>query len=224
MPVCDWQDSLAEWSKALASGASPQGRGFEPHSCHFLVAETSSENLSTIKLMQCSSSALAVGTCFKKCSSPFASGQHGQKEEQPCRLLGGLCLDWDCYTLHVTGTLGTHKHVKAYHHTSNTVRKSSMYTEPPGRARFLGWETGPQHPQHMQPSLKARASCRNTGKPCGDNGPPSHPLLRHTWVAALSTPSSAPPWKGHRSGRSRDTTHAEVSREGLTNWLLGLVA
>ena len=26
-------DSLAEWSKALASGASPQGRGFEPHSC-----------------------------------------------------------------------------------------------------------------------------------------------------------------------------------------------
>ena len=28
------QDSLAEWSKALASGASPQGRGFEPHSCH----------------------------------------------------------------------------------------------------------------------------------------------------------------------------------------------
>ena len=28
-------DSLAEWSKVLASGASPQGRGFEPHSCHF---------------------------------------------------------------------------------------------------------------------------------------------------------------------------------------------
>ena len=30
----NWQDSLAEWSKALAQGASPQGRGFEPHSCH----------------------------------------------------------------------------------------------------------------------------------------------------------------------------------------------
>ena len=29
-------DSLAEWSKALASGASPKGRGFEPHSCHAL--------------------------------------------------------------------------------------------------------------------------------------------------------------------------------------------
>ena len=27
------QDSLAEWSKALAVGASPQGRGLEPHSC-----------------------------------------------------------------------------------------------------------------------------------------------------------------------------------------------
>jgi hypothetical protein len=34
--VCDYQDSLAEWSKALASGASPQGRGFEPRSCHLL--------------------------------------------------------------------------------------------------------------------------------------------------------------------------------------------
>ena len=31
-------DSLAEWSKALASGASPQGRGFEPHSCHWHVS------------------------------------------------------------------------------------------------------------------------------------------------------------------------------------------
>ena len=26
-------DSLAEWSKALAQGASPHGRGLEPHSC-----------------------------------------------------------------------------------------------------------------------------------------------------------------------------------------------
>ena len=32
------QDSSAEWSKALASGTSPQGRGFEPHSCHFSAA------------------------------------------------------------------------------------------------------------------------------------------------------------------------------------------
>ena len=31
------QDSLAEWSKALAQGASPQGRGFEPHSCHLQI-------------------------------------------------------------------------------------------------------------------------------------------------------------------------------------------
>ena len=31
------QDSLAAWFKALASGASPQGRGFEHHSCHFRI-------------------------------------------------------------------------------------------------------------------------------------------------------------------------------------------
>ena len=24
-----------EWSKALAAGANPQGRGFEPYNCHF---------------------------------------------------------------------------------------------------------------------------------------------------------------------------------------------
>ena len=34
---CSEHDSLAEWSKALASGASPQGRGLEPHSCHFCL-------------------------------------------------------------------------------------------------------------------------------------------------------------------------------------------
>ena len=36
-------DSLAEWSKALAQGASLQGRGLEPHSCHacpLLVVQT----------------------------------------------------------------------------------------------------------------------------------------------------------------------------------------
>ena len=29
------QDSLAERSKAVAQGAIPQGRGLEPHSCHY---------------------------------------------------------------------------------------------------------------------------------------------------------------------------------------------
>ena len=33
-------DNVAEWSKALASGASPQGRGFESHCCHtFLLSK-----------------------------------------------------------------------------------------------------------------------------------------------------------------------------------------
>ena len=31
------RDIVAEWSKALAQGASPQGRGFEPHSCHCIA-------------------------------------------------------------------------------------------------------------------------------------------------------------------------------------------
>ena len=31
----DRHDSLAERSKAVAQGAIPKGRGFEPHSCHF---------------------------------------------------------------------------------------------------------------------------------------------------------------------------------------------
>ena len=31
-------DSLAERSKALAQGASPKGRGFEPHSCHLALS------------------------------------------------------------------------------------------------------------------------------------------------------------------------------------------
>ena len=30
------KDTLAERSKAVAQGAIPKGRGFEPHGCHFL--------------------------------------------------------------------------------------------------------------------------------------------------------------------------------------------
>ena len=28
------EDKMAEWSKAVASGAIPKGRGFKSHSCH----------------------------------------------------------------------------------------------------------------------------------------------------------------------------------------------
>ena len=31
------KDNVAEWSKALASGASPQGRGFESRRYHFFI-------------------------------------------------------------------------------------------------------------------------------------------------------------------------------------------
>ena len=37
-PMTAAQDSLAERSKAVAQGAIPQGRGFEPHSCHFPIS------------------------------------------------------------------------------------------------------------------------------------------------------------------------------------------
>ena len=33
-------DSLAERSKAVAQGAIPKGRGFKPHSCHFLTSQS----------------------------------------------------------------------------------------------------------------------------------------------------------------------------------------
>ena len=33
LAIRSWQDSLAERSKAVAQGAIPKGRGFEPHSC-----------------------------------------------------------------------------------------------------------------------------------------------------------------------------------------------
>ena len=32
-----FHDSLAERSKAVAQGAIPKGRGFEPHRCHFTL-------------------------------------------------------------------------------------------------------------------------------------------------------------------------------------------
>ena len=33
------KDTLAERSKAVAQGAIPKGRGFEPHRCHFADAD-----------------------------------------------------------------------------------------------------------------------------------------------------------------------------------------
>ena len=34
---------MAEWSKALALGASPKGRGFEPHSYHYFLLHSYSQ-------------------------------------------------------------------------------------------------------------------------------------------------------------------------------------
>ena len=36
---------MAEWSKALALGASPKGRGFEPHSCQLFMLKLCMTNI-----------------------------------------------------------------------------------------------------------------------------------------------------------------------------------
>ena len=43
-PEIKLMDALAERSKAVAQGAIPKGRRFEPHSCHFLLLEVMSES------------------------------------------------------------------------------------------------------------------------------------------------------------------------------------
>ena len=47
-------DALAERSKAVAQGAIPKGRGFEPHSCHFhsTVDTSNISSTHTFSLMQ----------------------------------------------------------------------------------------------------------------------------------------------------------------------------
>jgi hypothetical protein len=66
-PIACVHDSLAEWSKALASGASPQGRGFEPHSCH-LARSLASRGLvrSSLKALQ-------------RAPDTYAQGCHGHR-------------------------------------------------------------------------------------------------------------------------------------------------
>ena len=45
-PIAAAQDSLAERSKAVAQGATPQGRGFEPRSCHSLISPLACDSYS----------------------------------------------------------------------------------------------------------------------------------------------------------------------------------
>ena len=44
-PVVHSRDTLAERSKAVAQGAIPKGRGFEPHRCHFYNARITLEGV-----------------------------------------------------------------------------------------------------------------------------------------------------------------------------------
>ena len=46
----DKQGSLAEWSKALALGASPKGRGFKSRSCHFCIMSSSKQSPAVLEI------------------------------------------------------------------------------------------------------------------------------------------------------------------------------
>ena len=59
-------DTLAERSKAVAQGAIPKGRGFEPHRCHFL-----GEALEHRKLQR-AAGAQNAATCFGPIPFAFA--------------------------------------------------------------------------------------------------------------------------------------------------------
>jgi hypothetical protein len=62
---------LAEWSKALAPGASPQGRGFEPHSCHCRSA--SARTAAVLSPAACHRACLPAATCQGKSAAGHRS-------------------------------------------------------------------------------------------------------------------------------------------------------
>ncbi len=70
LPFCV-RDSLAEWSKALTPGTSPQGRGFEPHSCH-LIAPPGAQRTVSLYNRCCHDVAIAEvrcrGVCVRRCA------------------------------------------------------------------------------------------------------------------------------------------------------------
>ena len=61
------QDGLAERSKAVAQGDIPQGRGFEPHSCHLLIEQKSKRSDSYAKIR------FSTASWHKIFRSPFRS-------------------------------------------------------------------------------------------------------------------------------------------------------
>ena len=58
----DRQDSVAERSKALASGASPKGRGFKSHRCHSFIFRAF-EHVPRFKMIGC----IALYVCMYAC-------------------------------------------------------------------------------------------------------------------------------------------------------------
>ena len=70
------QDSLAEWSKALAPGASPQAHGFEPHSCHAptIVPPAPRFPLSSMPSLSMATARMAEAHMYPSRSSLFQRG------------------------------------------------------------------------------------------------------------------------------------------------------
>ena len=54
--------SVAEWSKALVLGTSPQGRGFESHRCHMFYILLEHQHSSDKKYRFCSCSSVYIET------------------------------------------------------------------------------------------------------------------------------------------------------------------
>ena len=87
------RDSLAEWSKALAQGASPQGRGFEPHSCQLLLAFARASTRSLIARAKLSGTLCMSNDCAAQ-QSLAAPAPHLLRKKQLmllCRDARGGC-------------------------------------------------------------------------------------------------------------------------------------
>ena len=87
-------DSLAEWSKALAQGASPQGRGREPHSYHLHARSCALRS----KRMTMAGFKPAIPGSVGRCHIHWATGPSGDLADA-AKSLRFVCLrnyGWKC--------------------------------------------------------------------------------------------------------------------------------
>ena len=154
-------DSLAEWSKALASGASPQGRGLEPHSCH-----------SSPEQVECSGSAMA--TCPDWLSDRSSGGVGSSPNESgvglglrrfQARFLGLLLR----FALGVSGDPGVSRRWPPPASQDNLADWSNTLASGAGPQR-RGLEPRRCHSSRGQGGGGGAWSCCVVGVCCGDPG------------------------------------------------------